>query len=138
MSELDRFAQIEDTVVDKLNRLADAEAHRTVLELRKQEAIDLAVPEEVKAVIARINADFDTQIGYADHLIGSLREEVKEDTLELCHTVRGDRKMAVWNSPRVTWDGKGLQGYAVANPEIKAFMKVGRPTVTIRVNKKGR
>lgn len=33
---------------------------------------------------------------------------------------------------RVSWDGKKLDGYMVAHPEITPFRKVGNPFVTIR------
>lgn len=40
--------------------------------------------------------------------------------------------MAVWSKGRVTWDGKGLGGYMVAHPEIEAFRREGKPSVSIR------
>jgi hypothetical protein len=33
---------------------------------------------------------------------------------------------------RVSWDGKSLDGYMAAHPEISAFRKEGEPSVSLR------
>ena len=60
---------------------------------------------------------------------------IKEEVLTRGESIKGDPLSALWVKGRHTWDGKGLAGYAVAHPEIKAFEKVGQPSVTIKTNK---
>jgi hypothetical protein len=43
----------------------------------------------------------------------------------------------VYSKPRVTFDSKGLQEYAVTHPEIEKFKKVGNPIVSIRYDAAG-
>ena len=64
--------------------------------------------------------------------IKAVESEIREAVLGLGHTVKDDVLMAVWNKGRIKWDTKGLDGYAVANPEVGAFRSVGEPSVTIR------
>jgi len=64
--------------------------------------------------------------------IDELTAEVKADVLNAGATVKGDYMMAVYNKGRVSWDTKGLDGFAIAHPEMQAFRKVGEPTITLR------
>lgn len=70
-------------------------------------------------------------------------QEIKDDIEELTNlakqmvskagtTVKGTYIQAVYTSPRITWDSKGLEGFMVAHPEIKSFQKIGAPSVTLR------
>ncbi len=40
--------------------------------------------------------------------------------------------MAIYSKGRMSWDGKRLDGYATAHPEILAFRSEGQPSVSIR------
>lgn len=50
-------------------------------------------------------------------------------------SVKGEHLHAVYSKGRATWDGKLLEGYAVAHPEVLACRNVGEPTVSIRAVK---
>ena len=84
--------------------------------------------EAKKADFERENADL-----IAD--IEKIEAEIKTVVLEKGETVKTDRISAIWNKGKETWDGKILTGYAVAHPEILAAKKVGKPTVSFRMNK---
>jgi hypothetical protein len=64
-----------------------------------------------------------------------LEAEIKNEVLESGETVKGDSLMAVWNSGRLTWDGKQLKKLAERYPEITVASKVGNPTVSFRAVK---
>ena len=64
--------------------------------------------------------------------MAALQKSIKRDTIDLGFTTHGRYLMAVWSKPRVTWDSSGLAGYMVAHPEIEAFKKTGKPSVSIR------
>ena len=57
--------------------------------------------------------------------VAELKAQITELTLVEQSTLRGQYYMAVYSKPRVTWDTKGLDGFAVAYPEILAFRKEG-------------
>jgi hypothetical protein len=65
-------------------------------------------------------------------IVATLRQEIETATLALGETVRGAELMAVWSKPRVAWDGKILDGFAFAHPELLAARHVGQPSVIIR------
>jgi hypothetical protein len=66
----------------------------------------------------------------------ALKDAIADSTVSLAETQRGDTLMAVYSKPRTKWDTKGLDGYAVAHPEIGVFRSEGRPSVSIRAIKK--
>jgi hypothetical protein len=61
-----------------------------------------------------------------------LESEVRLAVLAHGETVKGDKYKAVFSKGRVTWDTKGLDGFAVAHPEIETLKRVGNPSVSIR------
>ena len=61
-----------------------------------------------------------------------LEAAIKTAVLHYGETIKGSQLQAVWSKGRTTWDGKGLEGYAVAQPEIKKFSTVGDPSVSFR------
>lgn len=122
----------EQTIQEKLDLLVELEA--TFAELGEGVAQEIAavIPQEVKERIEEIEARFADQIHVHNSNIASIKSAIKGDVLELGSTVKGVGYMTVWSKGRVTWNGKGLSGYMVAHPEIEAFRKEGKPSVSIR------
>jgi hypothetical protein len=115
------------TTAEKLDHLADL---RNEIEMHRYSRESL--------VNTTLQSIADQLLSY-DDLIESLQEQasemesyVKSDVLSLGCSFKGSRLHAVWSKPRVSWDAKGLDGYAVANPAILAFRKEGEPSVSIR------
>ena len=92
-------------------------------------------PEVDEALSAGIDEYFQTRERLQTNL-DVLRADITSEVLEIGESVATSAALVVYNKGRVTWDGKGLVGYAVAHPEINQFKKVGKPTVSIRVKKK--
>lgn len=67
--------------------------------------------------------------------IAEIETKVREAVLEKGETVKAEKMSAVWVKGKTTWDGKILEGYAVAHPEILAAKKTGKPTVSFKINK---
>jgi hypothetical protein len=61
-----------------------------------------------------------------------LEDQIKRDILEYGASVKGTFLHAIWMKGRVSWDGKSLDGYMAAHPEISAFRKEGEPSVSLR------
>ena len=68
--------------------------------------------------------------------IKALEEEIKAAVLTIGETIKTDEISAIWNKGKTTWDGRLLEGYAVAHPEILKAQKVGQPTVSFKLIRK--
>ena len=68
--------------------------------------------------------------------IKALQDEIKAEVLTLGETVKTDEIQAIWNKGKTTWDGKLLEGYALAHPDILQAQKVGQPTVSFKLARK--
>lgn len=124
-----------ERTIAKLNELATL---RAMLEASKKEMevkIEALLTPEIIEERTKILNDYGRMIEGLQESIGDRERAIKMDTLEHGETVRGATLMAVWNKGRTSWDTKGLSGYAVAHPEILAFQKNGKPSVSIRVRK---
>ena len=125
----------EQTVQERLDLLVKLESTLADLLGEKAQATKAAIPIEVSERIGKIEIEFADRLYVANVNIASTKAAIKDGTLELGSTVKGADYMAVWAKGRVTWDGKGLSGYMVAHPEIEAFRKEGKPSVSIRRKK---
>jgi len=118
-------------ITQKLNRLA---------ELMDDIATDREgfAPEKAPhlAALAEIQKREDETVAHLAIEAADLTAKIKTETVAAQQTTHGHSLMAVYAKGRVTWDGKGLDGYAVANPEVAAFRRVGEPSVSIREVKK--
>lgn len=119
-------------IKEKLNRLAELQSHADIIRMKFDELRAQAMPPEVKQALDDIAAEEKTALEALQDGIDGLTAEIKAEVIQAGETVKGDYMMAVYNKPRVTWDNKGLDGYAVAHPEITAFRKAGEPSVSLR------
>ena len=119
-----------DAAIAKLDTIAELRKDVEALALQQDNFLKLALGEEGYAKYLAFNDTKESIQGVE----ASLMEELKAEVLQLGETVKGTALQAVLNSGRVTWDSKGLEGYAVANPQVLTFRKVGEPSVTVRAN----
>ena len=119
-------------VITKLTQLEELDAQTELIRLDKQKAINTILTDEVKAQLAAIDAEFDPMTDAVRETIGKLEGEVKLAVLAHGETVKGSKYKAIFGKGRISWDAKGLAGYAVVHPEVEAFKKVGNPSVSIR------
>lgn len=116
-------------VRDLLEILADYQAQRDAA-VKRVEADPWATGvigeyAKVQQQIADATMEFDASIA-------AVRTSIEQQVLELGASVKGDSLMAVWTKPRVTYDGKILEGFILAHPELAAARHVGQPSVSIR------
>lgn len=121
-----------EQIIEKLDTLANYQAMVSVLELEKRQLLDDAIPAEVKARMAEIEAEFSGKAETAVQNIATLTDEIKAAVVNNGSSVKGSFLHAVWTKGRSSWDDKALTGYMVAHPEISAFRKEGSPSVSIR------
>lgn len=119
-----------DAIILKLDTIAQLRKDAEIVEAQREEFLKEQLGHE--AYLKYCGYEVAKQaIQEAEKTIA---EETKEMVLAIQETVKGAELQAVVNSGRVTWDSKGLEGYAVANPAVLHFRKVGEASVTIRAN----
>ena len=119
-------------ITEKLDQLADMQAHADVIRLHFNDLRAKILTPEIKQQLDDLDAEMNTALDTLNGGITTLTAEIKDDVLKSGATVKGASLMAVWNKGRVSWDTKSLDGYMVVHPEMTAFRKEGEPSVTIR------
>ena len=125
----------ETEIKQMLDQLAEFQAECDVIELQKQSLVNEILTDEVKAMLAEVDARFADKMNATSVNITNLQDKIKQAIIELGISVKGTFLHAVWSKGRVSWNSKALDGYAVAHPEIVAFRKEGEPSASIRVVK---
>ncbi len=118
---------------EMLNKYSDNLVGLDSLRLEKQAVIDTILTPEIREKLAEIEAEFAPKVEALSAENERLAAQIREQVLELGTTVSGDFHQAIFTKGRVSWDTKGLDGYAVAHPEIRAFRKVSDPSISIRL-----
>lgn len=123
------------TTVEKLDQLSEFQVQRDLLQADMQKLLDEAIPPEVKARLAEINAEFSGKSEAVTAKIGALEAEIRAEVKAGGVSVKGANLQAVYNKGRVSWDSKNLDGFAVTHPEILFARTEGEPSVTLRAVK---
>jgi hypothetical protein len=121
---------------NKLDELSELYAKRDLLNLKQKAAEDAVITPAIQAELSLIRFDFNAELAPLAEQIAETEAVVKEQTLTIGETQKGQFLQAVYMSGRVSWDTKGLEGLAIVIPEINNLKKVGEPSVSIRSNKK--
>lgn len=111
-----------------LENLTEAYALRDLLNIEKARAI----PDEIKKVLADIDAEFAPKLETVEATIADLEAQAKAAVIEAGATVRGGALQAVYAKGRVTWDSKQLDGLMIAVPQLAQARTEGKPSVSIR------
>jgi hypothetical protein len=120
------------TIQEMLDQLAEMQSKLDVLNLQEQEQRAAIIPEEVKRQLDDLKLEFDGKRSACDENIAELRELITLAVKAGGATVKGTRLSAVFVKGRVTWDTKGVDGFALAYPALLAYRKEGEPTVQFR------
>lgn len=115
-----------------LEQLTELYAQQDLLKIAKYDARNAAIPEEVVAAFADIDAEFSPKLDAVAEKIAALEADAKAAVLAEGATAKGGALQAVYTKGRVTWDGKKLDGMMSLIPQLEDARKVGEPSVTIR------
>ena len=118
-----------------LEQLAEIRTQIDLLNSDKSKQIDSVITDEQRSVIRDIEFEFGEKLEAAQANASELEIRVKALVAEHGRSVKSSRLQAVYMSPKVTWDSKALDGYALNNPALYAFRKEGEASVQIRVVK---
>lgn len=119
-------------IQQQLDELANLQAQAEVIRLQFAQLRKAIMPAEIQAQLDDLEAEQASTLEPVQNEIATLTDDIKGNVIIQGISVKGSFLMAVFNKARVTWDGKILEGYAVAHPEINAAKKVGEPSVSIR------
>ncbi len=100
---------------------------------QKQAIIERIMTPEIREQLAEVDAEFDPKIEELNQSKAILEAQIKAQVLEAGRTIKGSLHSFTFSKPRISWDSKGLDGYAAAHPEILQFRKEGSPSVSIRM-----
>lgn len=123
--------ETEKKVVRKLDKLAEIRATEAAIR-EEYETKKAKVLGDLKPKLDGLEVQYGKIFLKARQAVDDLEAEVKALVLAFARSVKGENLQAVYMNGRVTWDSKGLDGYAVANPEVLAFRKQGDSSVSIR------
>ena len=122
MSEFnDYLAEYEDVYL----RLSDLQSE---LEKARKDAI----PQEVREQLETIEAEYQPKLDVLREKLKSLEDEVKEQVLNTCSTLKGNVVMAVYRRGSTKWDEKHLERLATEYPRILEAKIEGKPSVAIQ------
>lgn len=92
----------------------------------------LDVMAAVQPQLDQIDADMTPRLKQLADRLATAELAVRQAVLAFGRSHTRGRVRVVFSKPRVTFDSKGLQEYAVTHPEVEKFKKVGNPIVSIR------
>ena len=104
--------------------------------MEKDKRYGMVITPEIKAQLENIDREIDPIIEQFNTRAAELADLIKAEVIAAGETISGEHHQAVYSKPRVSWDSKGLEGYAVAHPEILVFRSEGNPSVSLRVRGK--
>lgn len=82
--------------------------------------------------LTAIEEQYAERLNDMDIAVSAAEANVRIAVLAVGKSVKGAHLHAVYSKGRVSWDSKGLDGYAVAYPEVLKFRSTGEPSVSIR------
>lgn len=102
------------------------------LNAEKRELLNSIIPEEIREKIDEIEFEYSERIKLFEETINTYRERIKEAVINAGVTVKGDKHMAVYVKPRVSWNDAFLMGLAATIPSILEARKEGSPSIQIK------
>ena len=119
-------------IYEKIERYSDIGVGIDLVNQEKATLIDSVLTQEIKEKLAEIDAEFQPRIEPLSQEKSMLESEIKAEVIEAGRTVKGSFHSFVWSKPRVSWDTKALDVYAMSHPEITQFRTEGSPSVSVR------
>ena len=120
------------SIKDQLDQLAEIQSKLDVLQMQEREIVEKLtppMPAEIQEQVASVHAEFATQRAGAEANAKELKAEITKAIIAQGKSEKGLRLQCQYVAGRVTWDAKGVEGYALAHPELFAYKHEGEPSV---------
>lgn len=114
---------MSEQIVNALETLAEMQAERAIK------------AQEIDVMLAFLETRKESKTEEIDGRIERLTAEIKHLVIEHGKSVKASVLHAVWSKPRVRWDAKSLDGYALDHPALFAFRTEGKASCSIRARK---
>lgn len=121
-----------DNLIATLDHLHNLRCLADLTASDREAARQAAIPAEVAAELSAIELEFAPQIEALAVQIAAVETEIKTMVEAAGTTVKGRGLQAVFTPGKVTYDARALDGLLIAMPEIAAFRREGKPSVSIR------
>lgn len=119
-------------IKELLQKRETAKQNLAAIQKSKETTMNSVLTEEIKEQLREIEEEYAPDIQRAGEVLKELEDDIKFYVSDLGETVRSDIADVVFYKGRKSWDTKGLEGYAVAHPEVLQFKKFGKPYAVIR------
>lgn len=114
----------ELTIMSQLDKLKQIQDEMSKSKKEFDERIYALIPDEERLKVISLEDHRAEMLEKYDFMKQDLINDIKANIIALGKTVKGKYITAVWNKGRETWNGKLLDGYAIAHPEVNACKKV--------------
>ena len=105
-----------------------------------QEKRDALIPEEIKKQLREITIEQEDMVNRGMAVLKELEESIGAVIIKHgeSFSIESEDKVhqVVYYKGKISWDTKGLDGFAVAVPAVKKFRKQGKPYVTFTTRDK--
>jgi hypothetical protein len=115
-----------------LDRLSFAREHLADHQAELKDALDAAIPDDVRKRMAEIEAELMPGLNLIAATCSELEAEARGQVLSEARSIKGEKLEAVYCEGRVGWDTKGLDKAIKLIPALAEYRKTGDPYVTIR------
>ena len=122
----------EEAIRLRLDELCETISARDVARLDYEQARQMLIPDDIRAALADMDAEFTMRDAAIALNIEELEKEIKQLVLAHGASVKGAHVHAVWSKPRVNWDAKGLDRYAATHPDVLVMRSEGDASVALR------
>lgn len=115
----------------KLDRLAELDAQKDLVQMDMDNLKQSVIPAEVKEKLNDIDAEYSPKLEAISTERATLEAEIRNDVMVSGESVKGGIYRASYVKGRISWNTEALDGYALTHPEINICRKEGAPTVRI-------
>ena len=124
--------RLENRIHTSLEILSDLYDKLETLTEELDQAKHEAIPASVRRRVATLERKYNAIMTPLRKKIDDLATSIRAETVSYGESVKNAGYHAVYAGGRITWNTVGLEGYAVAHPEVLEFRKSSGPYVTIR------
>lgn len=82
--------------------------------------------------LAELDAEYAPTLDRESKELNTQEKRLRALVLAHGESVKTSRVNILFSDGKITWDTKGLHGYAVSKPEILAFRSIGKPFTTVQ------
>lgn len=121
------------TIQEKLDRLYVLRADFMDLQIEKEKSQSALIPAEIRERLNQLEEEYAFKFQQNVTAREQLEAEIRRDVALRQENAKGASGMsAVYSPGRITWDTRGLEGYAKVHKEVLEFRKQGDGFVTIK------